>query len=278
MFKDEKILEELRNITPKLSGGRSYCIVTRNADDTIEIHRRENQPCIGGEHRKYEKSHPGDCTRPNDPRPGDLRQPFPKGTPVALSYNWPIATNLKEFFEYVLSNESPWIKGFGGKKYIEFIPSTIKGYVYSGWIVKTAKIDPTVWINCLKYLQGAFKRNSFWKELIQRGMNKKEALVATILLSNTAIPPSVNGLIPSGDYTMSLAGSIKRIMEQDPVDLTGGTLRDRYDYNRPDMAKIFVDPDSKQEPFIKQLKDKLPARYSPEVFVKTVKQVIEANI
>lgn len=274
MFKDEKTLEELRKITPKLSG-ISYCIVTRDGDN-IKIHCRENQPCIGGEHRKYNKTHPGDCTRPNDPRPGDLSDPFPKGTPVALSYNRQVFKEAKELVQFVLSDESPWVRGFRGEKYIEFIPPKHKTLAYSGWILKTGKIDPTVWINCLKFLQNA--SYIAFNDLIAKGMTKKEAVTCMALMSINKIPANKEYISPPSPYTMSIASSVNRVFTGQSRDLTGGTLSDRYDYNRPEMACVFTDEDQKTVPFVKQLSDKLPFEFSPEKFISVAKEIIHKNV
>lgn len=276
MFKDAKTLEELRKITPKLSG-LSYCIVVRNEKDEIEIHRREDQPCIGGEHRKYKASHGDDCTRPQDYRPGDLRNPFPKGTPVALSYNRKIPNEAKELIEFILSDESPWIRGFKSAKHIEFIPSKSGGYVYDGWILKTAKIDPTVWISCLKFIQQA--SYVAFNDLQNRGMSKKEAITCMTLMNlHSHIPTHKAQMGPPNSYTMNINSSVERVFKGESRDITGGTLSDRYDYNRPDLANVFTDEKTDKAPFVKQLKDKLPPEFTPEVFVQTAKEVIYSNM
>ena len=275
MFKDAKTLEELRVITPKLSG-LSYCIVVRNENNEIEIHKREDQPCIGGEHRKYKASHGDDCTRPQDYRPGDLHWPFPKGTPVALSYKHRVYNTQKELIEFILSDESPWIKGFRGQKYIEFIPSKKKDVAYDGWIVKTAVLDPTVWINCLKFIKEA--SHTVFNQLQKHGMSKKEAITCMTLMSLRDIPKILGHILPPSGYVRSIASTVDRVFNANPRDLTGGTLADRWDYNRPDMASVFTDEKTTKKPFVQQLKEKLPKEFKPEVFVSIAKEVIYANL
>ncbi len=69
----------------------------------FKTYARPKQPCQGGEMRKYYKSYPmaenglyqdrnkekiilhENCTRKDDPRPSDLKMPFPTGRPEAVA-------------------------------------------------------------------------------------------------------------------------------------------------------------------------------------------------
>lgn len=278
MFENEEILEELRKITPGLRG-RGFCIVTEH-DGQIQIHRREEQPCWGGELRKYKKTHGDDCTRPNDSRPSDLHWPFPAGTPVALSYNIKINDQQKDFFDFILSDESPFLKGFRGEVYIEKIHSSKIGGAYSGFIIKTTVLDPTVLISLINFMTHNGGPYIFWNSLVSGGMSQKEATVCSILIGNKVIPQTKDRISPFYDYYISVKSNPKRIWNQDPVDLTGGTLHDRWDYDRPNIAKIFADPRTPMSfnPFVKQVKDALPEEFPKELFIQTLKEILVENL
>ena len=75
-------------------------------EDKYKVWKRQNQPCQGGEMRKYGLTH-DDSTRPDDPRPGDLIHPFPDGIPLA------VGTNVdKSNFDYFIHPTSPFKRAY----------------------------------------------------------------------------------------------------------------------------------------------------------------------
>src|SRR6266498_1067963 len=93
---EETAYQELLSASKSMTGV-NFALLMRH-DDALTVHRRENQPCQGGEMRKYAMTygrpeygdpppkalHPN-CTRPQDYRPADLRHPFPNGIPEGVS-------------------------------------------------------------------------------------------------------------------------------------------------------------------------------------------------
>ena len=253
MLKDSKYMRtfgrvsELSMIQPDLVrankelDGINFTLVMRDSKDNLALYRRGSQPCYG-ELRKYKSTHGDECTQPKNHKPGDLHDPFPDGTPEALAIGWspfngiPKEGALKELIDYVWSDASPWVKGFGGKSNIIIDQH--------GVILKDLKIDPTVLINLLKCMQGwcAYQKHDIIK-LSNLGLpiNKIAGFYLAVRHGGGLLFPEVD------NYTYPQRFSVRRFVDQNPVDLTGGTLADRFDYNRTDLSKVFHDP--KEVPF-----------------------------
>jgi hypothetical protein len=253
MLKDDEqnILKALLK-SPEKMGGICFTLAMRGEDQKIILYKREHQPCYG-ELRKYKKIHDAEATQPEN-RPGDLNHPFPEGTPEALSiglsdwrnYEWldgkQVTTSLvpknQKFFDYILSDESPFVKGFGGAKNIVWNKKKF------GFVLLDLSVDPTVLVNLLKYMQtihhrrdGDLHKTSF-DDLVELGLTNQEAFLATYLCNFTHDYPGPK-LDEVYDYVFPLKADLQRIFDQNPVDLTGGTLRDRFDYSRKNLHKIF---------------------------------------
>ena len=226
--------EESGYILPKLedflntASGIAFCLVMRDSSGGLQIYPRINQPCWG-ELRKYKSTHPSDCTQPEDRRPGDLSHPFPDGTPEALAVHKQLQNDRDKF---IWTDHSPWIRGFGGVQNIIMHRR--------GIILKDLAIDPTVLVNLLKNTSCRTETAYFNKIAAKLGAMK--ALIPSIF---TGVEHYYYySSFPAPDtYTNSMSINVKNIVEQNPLDLTGGTLRDRYDYNRKNLANIFALPE-----------------------------------
>ena len=239
---DNAALRSLEYLADNMRG-RNFALAMRDEEGYLTVYPREHQPCQGGEMRKYKFKgaydagykegallHGDDCTRPDDPRPGDLCHPFPDGTPEAIAVCLYTSQNA-DLMEFFLSDDSPYRKGIGGRKNVDIRKS---GGRVSGLIFKNTSVDPTVLVNFLQFLQ--YDYSTVWPKLISAGMTPSEAAVSLILMGandGTSIIPETY------TYYFPLRASIRRIVEGDPHDLTGGTFRDRYDYNRPKIQDLF---------------------------------------
>lgn len=210
-------------------------------------HVRENQPCYG-ELRKYESTHPGECTQPHNPKPGDLHAPFPVGTPIALALRF-LSTPSKDnnvWLEYLFGSESPWRNGIGN---VEFIRRD--GNI-AGMIMNDTKIDPTVLVNALKQVNSLGVKSDSFTRLLELGLNMDEAILLRLICDPEKGFQRVN------TYSMPKLFSLKRYFGKNPLDLTGGTLFDRIDYNRTDMGNVFM-ATGKGTDFNDLLKEGFPA-------------------
>lgn len=238
MIKPEEtdVLEKLHWANKHLEG-ICFALAMRNEDGNIQIYERENQPCYG-ELRKYKSTH-GDEATQDENRPGDLTKPFPKGKPEALAIRFDGWDKIRltdegvEFFDYLLSDRSPFVRGFGGTGNIEWTPNR------EGIVLLDLEIDPTVLVNMLKHIQynsrewGSvdYKRFSNYKKA---GMSEVQAFCATYTVSH-----QYGRLSVAYDYIYPTFADLDRIVAQDPYDLTGGTLANRFDYSRRRLHEIF---------------------------------------
>jgi hypothetical protein len=225
----------------------------------FEVHQRHSQPCIGGNLRKYGDTGHKDVlpeVRAKDYSPGDLSNKLKQsnhqwrypdtGNPCGVGYPWTFSPHITEYIEYVFSDESPWRKGFNSAEHVELVRDKDKKII-TGFIVKTGDIDPTVWVNLLKFLQGTSTSYELWKKSLDKGFTKKEAITLC------AFFPSEHGLEHGrGIYVWDPASSVSRVLNSDPVDITGGLWSARYDYNRPNMACPFrpVDKEEKKNSIV----------------------------
>jgi hypothetical protein len=220
--------------------------------NVFEIHQRHYQPCIGGNLRKYGDTGHEDVLPPQrakDFSPGDLSNKknqrshiwrYPDtGNPCGVGYPWGFDPSHTEFVQYIFSDESPWRKAFNSSEFVQLVRND---YCITGFIIKTGDIDPTVLVNLLKFLQEIYAVNNLWHKCIQKGFTKKEALTVAAYFS-TPSPQAIRN-----NYQWDASSSISRVLNSDPVDITGGLWSARYDYNRPDMACPFrpVDPEEKK--------------------------------
>ena len=203
------------------------------------FHPRFNQPCQGGETRKYSCIH-DDCTQPHNEKPSDLAAPFPDGRPEAIAFaglddldeldldaSSENQKDRKELFKFMFqSNDSPWINKLGGVGNIR----KISGGLIIG--VNHLEIDPTVMINAINTYRSVCGEN--FVKLIEKGMTEHEALLTLMLNHN-----SIEYLYNTYDYYFPNPCSVRRFFEGKPNDLSGGTYSERADYNRTYIAEVF---------------------------------------
>lgn len=219
------------------SSGINFCLVMRDKETgELSVHRRQNQPCQGGEMRKYGKRSPN---RANDYRPSDLHSPFPEGIPEAVSWYYPLISD--RHLNFLLSDKSPYRKGFGSTSDVDVVRG--KNEKMLGLVFRNTEVDPTVLVNFLQYMRSAHSFDSY----INDGMTDQEAFILNMMFNMTLTDrPLANGethlvMMPqTNTYYFPAVASVWRILNGEPHDLTGGTFRDGYDYNRPKIQDLFA--------------------------------------
>lgn len=208
----------------KISGYKDY-----------SYHPRFDQPCQGGETRKY-KGFNRDVTQPHNRKPTDLYHPFPEGKPSAISF--PLSgkkygsKELEQMFDAMFSAESPWLKGFGSKENVRYLRNELD-LAYGVIIgVKNLDVDPTVMINCIQVLRNSTA--SYFVQLVEAGATPIEALAILMLNHN-----SIGSIGMTYDYYFCSVFSARRFFGQAPNDLSGGYYSDRTDYNRTYVQDVF---------------------------------------
>ena len=231
------VVKELKIDHLKKKCTLGFIIIIGRDDGKFELHERLYNPCQGGHLRRYGLTH-SNCTRPHDDLPGDLHNPFPNGKPVGLIYRLDYLNS--PYSKACFSNASPWISGFGGEDNI-IIDG---GYLY----IKSGDFDPTVFVNLLKATNHS---TASYNRCLEAGLNQTEALTFNMFFINPYGATSY--VLKQSTYTFDPMNSIRRMVEQRPVNITGGTFDDKgklielgsglwgdgFDYNRPDMACIF---------------------------------------
>ena len=230
---------------------------------------RWNQPCQGGEMRKYAEIHGDECTQPKSQKPCDLHHPFPEGNPVAVGVRFlPINQGLKPEGENILSflyqnPESPYRTGHGKSSFVRNSTDQIVGVI----IEDTKRVDPTAMVNLIQFTRSlVLNVIDGINSLINLGATPAQALALTMI-----------GNQPWGNYSPTYVYyyaekfSVKRFLDGTPNDLSNGiSFFDRGDYNRIDVQNLWMEEDKDKAliwqrdgyPLFKKypkLEDRLPA-------------------
>lgn len=223
---DAKALDELLHYASSMHG-INFALAMRESDGSVKVYPRSSQPCQGGEMRKYQRTHGDLCTRPNDRRPSDLHDPFPSGIVEAVGFH---KSHVGEkFLRDSLSEDSPWLKGFNSPDNIIYAEKNGKTV---GYIINDTEVDPTVLVNLAQYQNTC---GPFYEKYLEAGFTRKEALVLVALFNHD---PEKLG-VQTYNYYFPVLASLDRFFEANPHDLSGGTYRNGFDYNRRDIHNLF---------------------------------------
>lgn len=231
---EQKAYKEFRKVSSQPGQGMNFHLLMKQ-DGVLKPYSREHQPCQGGEMRKYRSSHPGDCTRPQDGRPGDLQHRFPEGEPVAIGRSYADLNMDRRMIEDILS-EGPYRKI--GLETTDVISDKDRCL---GIVVMNLDVDPTLLVSMFQYINTVGHHHQVYHKMVGYGLTKAEALCSLMLWSHD--PRKSFGETYS--YYFPTSASIRRIVEGDPHDLSAdpngqtGTFRQRYDYNRPEIQNLF---------------------------------------
>ncbi len=215
----QKTIDKMENWLLYDSGGIAFCICIRNPEGKHFLYYRSNQPCWGELRTHYKDIY----------KPSDLHHPFPHGTPVGIGCSYTYGNASFDFLKWATSDQSPWKNGFRSVHLCENKKS---------FIICNTHIDPTVTVNLL--LQTTHQPTAIinWKELINRGLNLKDAwlLALSIYQSNPIlIRPIIN------DYTFSPYIDLEKYYKGEPDNITidQPTLYLRGAYNRVLNSQIW---------------------------------------
>jgi hypothetical protein len=238
-------LEHLRNFCHENVHSISWSIIMEK-DGELRVFDRPNQPCYG-ELRVYGE----DCVNEDQRsviKPSDLDDPFPEGTPVAVGVamdNPAGFPDAVENYNFVLGlfldpEKSPWRKALKS-----FETTTNPHGSIDGLIIKDTNIDPTVMVNLFMMLRNIYPE---WGERLKKLVETFPDTDVYILLATyitTSWYNTGNGvwkvqLVSPFDYYVSSSLDIKKFLSGEVDDLSsGGTLKERYSYNRPKLHYLF---------------------------------------
>lgn len=222
-----------------------FNLIVQRGDDFIYVDY-SSQPCYG-ELRPYGKTHPD--MQPEHQRsvskPGDLHSPFPDGTPVAVAvpfFNKVEGVNTEDYnriLNLVLDpGLSPWREALHDFEVLKNAEGRIAGI-----IIKDTNIDSTVMVNMFMVLRGG-SWGHFYKTLTTLLKKFPDEDPYLLLAAATQFGPtweSKNWAVnASFAYYLSPALNVKNFLSgRFNEKITGGTFRDRFAYNRPDLHNVF---------------------------------------
>jgi hypothetical protein len=223
--------------------GTSFAFLMQDGDK-LEYVARMSQPCYG-EMRPYgEGTLPANAADISKPR--DLHWPFPDGNPLAVALplvgQYSKDTSKPEihnaFIEAAIGPLSPWRNACR-----DVITVSNDNGLITGLIFQDTHVEPTVLVSLFMNLRrsSTYAGESFAEFKKIDGITEQEAFVMAWYAK--VLPASdwrTEGVYSVGnDYYLSSRADVRRLFDGNPLDLTGGTLFDRYAYDRPELGNIF---------------------------------------
>lgn len=211
-FVRSKTKEEALEAVHYLMGqpkGLTYTITVLR-DGEYLTYWRHSMPCLGGL-VKYRDSH-GDKHFMNPYFPRDIRVPFPEGDITFIACQKNRALDLKSpYWDFIFSQESPWVDAFGSKDTIVFKDSH--------FVLTNMNTDPTVFYSLMR--QGGLAHGS-------PSQYKKWDPRAALLAEKV-------GPVGQGQQQ----ADPRRLAGQWPIRISGGTWAEGFGYTRPYNESIF---------------------------------------
>lgn len=213
------------NASGLYQNGYAWSVLIEN-EGVLTVYYRYAQPCFG-EICLYE----ADGRELKNPsakvnKPGDLFNPFPDGTPLA--FGLPVKGDVRYLRQLFDPEVSPWrgcLKGRG---------LTEKGSEILGLIVNDMDTDPTLMVNLFKHTRTY--THSYTQAVNFQEANNLPFWKAVI----KAIVGAGSPYLPS--YAFTPRFNTERFANGDYINLVeGGSIRERYSYNRPLMEYSFSD-------------------------------------
>lgn len=255
----EEMYDVMRSFVRRMSG-LNFVLGMQTDDGVYQVWPRENQPCQGGEMRKYKITH-DDCTRPEDFRPEDLEYPFPDGKPLAVGFGYQQegCGDIERFKALYLNDQQPLIRAFTTPTNVEVISDNEGNF--TGFIVLDADLsEPTALVKIARGLRGHYPSKEIMYAL-ENGVTPQEIMFFKLIrytirnsmgFYNLSMSSNYSGNVYWFDAEKFFKGGIDGCR-----DLTGGVLGNRIDYNRPKIDDIFKGKDVNIAiPFNKVVKNK----------------------
>lgn len=232
----EEGLAHLRKFAGTVGIYRNAASLLMEEDGLYYVYDCPSEPCYG-----FLRTYGKGSTRPNDPRPGDLPRDFPDGTPVALAVPFPQIkdhTTTKEYWDMYFSGFlSPYREAL---KQAELIDNDIQ---YLGIVFLDTDVDSSVLIQFLRVTRYATSENYYKLKTVLPDEKPEDLFKISLCISSNGTPRA-----PHAPLKKYLDGEFL-------PDVTGGTFRNRYAYNRPEIDYIFGRP-LDEENFTKRVQTK----------------------
>ncbi len=224
--------------------------VTVFRDNEYFTYYRHSMPCLGGL-VKYRDSH-GEKHFMNPYFPRDIRVAFPEGDIVYIgAYRQNLTASLKTpYYEFIFSQESPWIAAFGTRDTIIF-----KDHYF---VLTNMDTDPTVFYSLMRLGGLAYygNYNIYGAPKMGANLNPK----AEILLTKTA------------------QADPRRLAGQKPLKISGGTWAEGYGYTRPYNESIFKTSLPTKLKDFGELGAYPQAPYTNQYFISEMKKIFGVDV
>lgn len=179
---DDKAIADMKEFISGPTQGISFVLAMQQGT-SIEIVRREAQPCYG-EMRPYEETHPAEV---NDgvEKPGDLDDPFPDGTPLAIGFRFSQRVNKDSpdgrLVEFLCSPTlSPFRNVLDFTNDVQLIET---GGMYAGVLHLNTKVNSDYIFHHAQLLRdsvGSYSTTTkLWERFINAGIEPRLAYVLT---------------------------------------------------------------------------------------------------
>lgn len=232
-LKDSEILEKLHKFNMRYWCTKyNFCLAVEKEGE-ITLYERLSQPCWGELRTHYD----------DIPKPGDLKKPFPEGTPVAIAIPFSSA-HSESFFEFVTNKEiSPWRKALG-EKGVDF---TFDKKQKKGFVLTDTKIDPSVFVQMLMMITHTEYIQRPFEYLLEKGVDPKLAcLIVTHIGGREETSSSYDwNSRPETSYYFIQKTDLARWRDNNPCDITSKinkgrkTFYSRAAYNRKEIQNVW---------------------------------------
>lgn len=219
------------------SSGTNHLMVFEQKDG-FSVYDRENQPCYG-EMRTYGK----ECDYPESiqariSKPGDLHDPFPKGTPIWIGTRLSLGSHTWDQFKFLFDPEiSPY------RKLLPEMQPRLKGNELVGIAVVDTEIPPTPFIQLLIFLRNvAFENPNKYRDPAPNH-DDRTYFIARYFIPSAYLRCGATGWLFSpqtGGYALSGSLSLPAYYNGHLYDLDEGrTFKQRQPYNRKQLSAVF---------------------------------------
>lgn len=262
-YKDALELSEM--IAPKLKG-ISYVLLmampSENGSKKDYVpYPRDLMPCWGGDMRKYYETHGDSCTQPEDDRPTDLYQPFPKeGFPVAVVLKFKFRKDiLEDILEY-----TPYGKAFKDIQ-VKMTDQTVSLESIDG---RSFPVDPSAIVSFIFFMNRftvdlRITREEFYENYkkLKEAVGARYAMlmVGTTGLDVPCLQQPAMKLLDAYGYNFANV-NLLAFIKGEYRELSGGHYGDGYDYNRKDIS-LFLSPADDRKVFAADFNSSITQRY-----------------
>lgn len=215
----EEGIDQLKKFLKNSSGRQTTWGMVVEHEGKLNMYPRDHQPCYG-EMRVYEKG---------EYRPGDLYDPFPPGTPLALGVYWAPTSYVPDVYKALVSDRSPWRSAL--KDYELYQED---GKVY-GFIVKDLNVNSDTLVNFFMIA----RYQTSWQAKLQKWTKEGVPFDTSVILSTAFNSADLSRLPHSYPFSYIYAISVPQWMSSRPNVPAGHLFSARAAYRRKQIESIW---------------------------------------